>query len=68
MRFAIDAIGLNKDLEVVKLWRSLSPYRVTSVSLKVQNVLELPAGSIEKSGIDLGDQLEIVGDARHPAH
>jgi uncharacterized protein len=59
MRFAIDVIGLNKDLQVVKLWRHLSPCRVTSVSLKVQKVLELPAGSIDKSGIDLGDHLEI---------
>ena len=60
MLFAIDVVALNKDLQVVKLWRRLPPFRVTSVSLKIQSILEIPAGEISKCQIEVGDQLEIV--------
>ena len=60
MLFAIDAVALNKSLQVVKLWHRLPPFRVTSVSLKIHSVLELPAGEISNCQIEVGDQLEIV--------
>jgi hypothetical protein len=59
MRFAIDVIGLDKDLRVVKLWPRLVPFRVTSVSLKVRSVIELGAGRIAECRVELGDLLEI---------
>ena len=58
MRFAIDAIALNRNLQVVKLWRRLAPCRVTSISFKIHSVLELPAGEISRCGVEVGDQLE----------
>ncbi len=58
MLFAIDVIALNKSLQVVKLWRRLPPFRITSISLKVHSVLELPAGEISRCRIEVGDQLE----------
>ena len=60
MMFRIDVIGLDRDRKVVKLWRCLAPFRVTSVSLKVQSVVELPCGVIKASGTQIGDQLEIA--------
>jgi uncharacterized membrane protein (UPF0127 family) len=60
MRFAIDVVALNKRLQVVKLWRRLPPFRVTSVSLRVHSVLEFPSGTIANCQIDIGDQLEII--------
>lgn len=60
MMFRIDVIGLDRNLKVVKLWRCLAPFRVTSVSLKIQSVVELPCGTIKRSEIQIGDQLEIV--------
>jgi len=60
MMFRIDVIGLDRELKVVKLWRCLAPWRVTSVSLKVQSVVELPCGVIKGSETQIGDQLEIV--------
>jgi len=59
MLFAIDVIALNKSLQVVKLWRCLPPFRITSISLKVHSVLELPAGEINRCRIEVGDQLEV---------
>jgi hypothetical protein len=58
MLFAIDVVGFNKDMKTVKLWRRLPPFRVTSISLKVSSIVELPAGTIDKCRIELGDQFE----------
>jgi uncharacterized protein len=59
MKFAIDVIGLDKNLRVVKLWPRLVPFRVTSVSLKVQSVIELGAGRIAECQVQLGDLLKV---------
>ncbi len=60
MRFPIDVIGLDKDLRVLRLWSGLVPYRVTSVSLQLRSVLELPAGCIAACGVRVGDTLQIT--------
>ena len=59
MKFTIDVIGLDSELKVVKLWRKLVPYRLTSVSWKMTSVIELPAGRIDECGVKLGDTLTI---------
>jgi uncharacterized membrane protein (UPF0127 family) len=59
MAFTIDVVGLDSDLRVIKLWRSLVPFRLTSVSFKLRSVLELPSGAISQSQMQLGDQLQI---------
>jgi uncharacterized membrane protein (UPF0127 family) len=60
MRFAIDVVALNKNMQVVKLWHHLRPFRITSVSLKTHSVLELAAGEIKRCQVEVGDRLEIV--------
>jgi uncharacterized membrane protein (UPF0127 family) len=60
MAFKIDVVGLDRDLKVIKLWRCLAPFRVTSVSLKLRSVLELPSGTISQTQMKLGDQIEIA--------
>jgi uncharacterized membrane protein (UPF0127 family) len=59
MAFRIDVIGLDKQQQVVKLWRCMAPFRLTSVSFKVQSVLEFSCGVIEQSQTEVGDQLKI---------
>jgi uncharacterized protein len=59
MSFKIDVVGLDRDLKIIKLWRCLPTYRVTSVSLKLRSVLELPCGTITESQTQVGDQLQI---------
>lgn len=59
MRFAIDVIGLDRQLRVVKLWPRLRPWRMTAINLKIQSVLELAPGQIDQCGIEPGDQLAI---------
>ena len=59
MAFKIDVIGLDRDHKVIKLWRCLVPFRVTSVSIKLKSVIELPCGTIKGSQTQIGDQLLI---------
>ena len=59
MSFGIDVIGLDKNLKVVKLWRCLPPLRITSVSMKLKSVIELPCGVIQQTQTQVGDQFEI---------
>jgi len=59
MRFAIDVIGLDRQMRVVRIWRNLKPWRMTSVSMQMQTALELPVGQIDAGQVELGDVLEI---------
>jgi uncharacterized membrane protein (UPF0127 family) len=58
MMFPIDVIGLDKQLRVIKLWPNLVPWRVTSVSTRLRSVVELPAGTIARQGVELNDILQ----------
>lgn len=60
MLFAIDVVALNKNLQVLNLWHGLAPFRLTSINLKTDSILELPAGQIRNCRMKVGDQLEFV--------
>jgi uncharacterized membrane protein (UPF0127 family) len=67
MRFPIDVVGLDKDLRVVRLWPSLQPWRVTSISTVVRSVLELPAGFVFASGLQIGQKLHLESSPKGQA-
>jgi uncharacterized protein len=56
MRFAIDAVFLDRDLRVRKVVEGLSPWRV-AVAPGARSVLELPAGGAARAGISVGSLL-----------
>ena len=58
MWFPIDVVALSKNLQVMKVWHRLAPFRITSINLKTYSMLELPAGQIKNCGIEVGNQLE----------
>jgi uncharacterized membrane protein (UPF0127 family) len=60
MRFTIDAIFLDKNLKVCALYPKLSPWRMTRIVWKANSVLELAAGTTEKTPLAIGDQLHVV--------
>ena len=57
MKFTIDVLYLNKKRVVMKVRKNMVRWRV-SFCLLAHSVLELPAGMIEKTGTEPGDQLE----------
>jgi uncharacterized protein len=59
MRFPIDVIFLDRDLNVVKLVHNLSPWRAASAR-RAHATLELAAGQVGARGAKIGDRLAIV--------
>ncbi len=56
MRFAIDVIFLDKQNRVRKIRPALRPWRL-SACITAKSVLELPAGTAQQTGTEVGDQL-----------
>jgi uncharacterized protein len=56
MRFSIDAVWLDADLNVLKVSRGVAPWRVAACK-GAKGVVELPAGEGDRRGIRLGEQL-----------
>lgn len=57
MKFPIDAVFLDKENQIVALFRSLPPNRLTPIFRTAAAVLELPPGTLSPS-ISIGDRVE----------
>jgi uncharacterized membrane protein (UPF0127 family) len=58
MRFAIDAVFLDRDLRVTKIASDLQPWRAAA-SRGAKMVLELSAGEARRRGVSAGDRLVV---------
>lgn len=58
MRYAIDALFLSKDGDVLHIERRLAPGRAGPFVAGCRQVLELSAGEAERCGIREGDRLQ----------
>lgn len=58
MKFAIDAVFLDKNKKVTKVVANLRPSRL-ALSWRARSVLELPAGMAARTSTEPGDQIEI---------
>ena len=52
-------IELTKDFEVIKVYNSISPWRLSWIHFKANQVLELPAGTVNNQ-INIKDILEVT--------
>lgn len=59
MSIPIDVVYVDKQDHVVAVERALRPWRIGGFHRKVRYVVELPVGSIERSGCQPGDALRI---------
>jgi uncharacterized membrane protein (UPF0127 family) len=59
MRFPIDVVFADKAHRVVGLTRAMPPNRPYAGAWRARYVVELPAGTIEATGTDLGDVLMV---------
>jgi len=57
MQIPIDVAFLDEHGAVVKMFHALPPWRATSVQPKASSVLELPAGTLQKSGTEEGHRI-----------
>jgi uncharacterized membrane protein (UPF0127 family) len=58
MRFAIDAVFLDRDMRVVKIAADLKPWRAAGARGS-KSVLEIPAGEAARRGLTVGDRLAV---------
>jgi uncharacterized membrane protein (UPF0127 family) len=58
MKFALDLIYLDRKRRVKAIVRAVKPWRF-SMCLPAHSVLELPVGTIDRSGTQKGDELEL---------
>ena len=59
MRFAIDAVFLDRELKVVRVYRCLGRWRVVPLVWGAQSVVELPPGSLDGLELAKGDALAL---------
>lgn len=59
VKFPIDVVIFDKNGVAVKIKNGLKPGKFLFWNPKFRNVLELPEGEIKKSGLKIGDKLEI---------
>ncbi len=59
MRYPIDVIFYNQNLEIVALVENIQPWQFTKVYSKAKACLELPINSIRQSNSSINDQLKI---------
>lgn len=65
MRFPIDVAYLDRDKVVVHMEQALKPWRLAPIRMGAFSVLELPADTLNQSGTNVGDTIEIaLGSAR----
>lgn len=57
MRFPIDVVSLDAHMRVLGTWERLGPCRLAAVHWRTRTVLELPAGTICATHIEVSDQL-----------
>lgn len=57
MRFAIDAIYLDKDFKIIKVVKNLKPWISVSMCRKAWAVVEMTAGEAERCGCEAGKQI-----------
>jgi uncharacterized membrane protein (UPF0127 family) len=58
MKYAIDVAMLDKDKRVVELYASLQPGKRSRMHWNANYALELPTGTLMRTGTEVGDQLE----------
>ena len=60
MRFPIDAVFVDADGGIVRIYPAIKPWRATWIVRGAKACLELPAGAAAAHGLEVGGRLELV--------
>ena len=60
MRIPIDVLYLDRYFRVRAIDNHLKPWRTGTIRRKIRHVLELPAGTVQRLGVSVGDVLALV--------
>lgn len=59
MRFSIDVLFLDKDMQVVKIIQDMSPNRLGQIIWRSHMAIELSSGKISQTNTEVGDTIEL---------
>lgn len=59
MQFDLDLIFLDKDRRILHLERSMQPWRMSKIIKAATIVVELPGGTIDATGCEIGHLLKV---------
>lgn len=59
MKFAIDVLFLDSDYRVIHMVEAMKPWKFSPIIKNAAKVVEMPAGSLSRAGINTGDILEL---------
>ncbi len=59
MRFAIDVLFVSKDGIILHALRPMVPWRTSKIVRGSKLVVELPAGSVARTGTEIGDRIRV---------
>ncbi|HWG36878.1 MAG TPA: DUF192 domain-containing protein [Terriglobales bacterium] len=59
MRYAIDAVYLDRQHRIIHIHRDLRPWHLGAIRKDAAGVLELPAGAVERTQTQVGDEIAI---------
>jgi|SRR5690625_1783865 len=60
MKFPIDCIFFNESFEVIKVYESIKPWRMSRKVPKAYGVIELPKGTVKRALIKERDKLHFI--------
>jgi uncharacterized membrane protein (UPF0127 family) len=60
MNYPLDVLYLNKELEIIGLEEEIMPSKIGQVYKNGNSVLELPRGTIQKSGTKVGHKIKLL--------
>lgn len=66
MAYPIDVLFVDRYSRIVHLCRAMAPYRVSRYVWRAKFVIELPAGTIDRTGTQVGDLLTIEASGASP--
>ena len=59
MRYALDVLFLDREGRVLFMYKGIKPWRMGRVVRGARVAVELPEGTIERSGTEVGDRVEM---------
>jgi uncharacterized protein len=62
MRFPLDILYMDRDHTVIRADERMKPWRIGPIFTGSKWVIELPPGTIERSGTMAGDKIELIGN------
>jgi len=60
MRFRLDLVFLDRDGKIIRIARSVPPWRLVNGGREARSVLELQAGCLPEDALSVGDAVELT--------